>query len=225
MQHTSKEFELELRYLKERLLAMGGRAEHRLVQALRALERHDDALCTSVIQADDEIDRDELEIDALAQKILATRQPVASDLRFIIMALKFVTDLERIGDLATNIAKRARELNRLSDSHTIVDFAPLANQVQKSLRDALDSLAQEDADKAERVIAADREIDKLNASVFTDLIARLAHEPAVGNRVIPLTSVARSLERVGDHAKNLAEEVVYMVRGRDVRHASMKNRS
>lgn len=222
-QHTSREYELELREVRQRLLTMGGRAEQRLSQAMRALDRRDDALCCEVIEADDEIDRDEVEIDHMAQRILATRQPVAGDLRFIVMALKFVTDLERIGDLAANIAKRARELNRLPSAQ-IVDFGKLASQVQLSLRNALDSLAHDDADKATEVIERDKEIDKLNAAVFSELIARLASEPTLGNRVIPLTSVARSLERIGDHAKNLAEEVVFMVRGRDVRHGSGRER-
>jgi phosphate transport system protein len=224
--HTSTGFDLELKMLRDRLLAMGGRAEKRIFEALRAFETRDDDAAERVILGDDEIDRDEIEIDELAQTIIATRQPVASDLRFITMSMKLVTDLERIGDLASNIAKRAKELNRLPSLAPAVEFGPLGERVQASLRHALDSFVRRDAEKAASVIDGDVEIDRENASLFTALIGRVADEPATANRIIPLTSVARSLERIGDHAKNIAEEVVYMVRGRDVRHRSVtKDRS
>jgi len=143
---------------------------------------------------------------------------VASDLRFLTMALKFVTDLERTGDLATNIAKRALELNRFPQLKPYVDLPHLAELVQNNLHDVLDSFVSGDADKAADVIAADAAVDALNANLFAELIAYVATDPATVTRVIPLTSVARYLERIGDHVKNLAEEVVYMVRGRDIRH-------
>lgn len=222
LSHTSKEFEHELFVLRERLLAMAGRAEARTADAMRALMERDDVLAERVIRGDDEIDKDEVEIDELAQKILATRAPVASDLRFIVMAMKITTDLERIGDLASNIAKRTRELNAQPAAQPYVDFGPLADRVQRNLRDALDSFVSRDTEKAQRVIDADDEVDRLNANLFSDLIDRAAHETGAATRVIPLTSVARSLERIGDHAKNLAEEVVYMVRGRDVRHRHVR---
>src|SRR5262245_2876753 len=217
-QHTSKEFEHELRALRERLLKMGARAESQINEAMRAMADRDDKIAQAVLARDDDIDRDEVEIDSLAQTILATRQPVASDLRFLTMALKFVTDLERIGDLAGNIAKRALELNRLPQLKPYVDLPHMAELVQKNLHDVLDSFVSGDADKAAEVIAADAAIDQLNASLFAELIAYVATDPATVTRVIPLTSVARYLERIGDHVKNLAEEVVYMVRGRDIRH-------
>jgi phosphate transport system protein len=204
--------------LRERLLAMGGRAERQIVLAMRAFDERDSTLAETVMANDDEIDKDELDIDELAQAILATRQPVASDLRFITMSLKFVTDLERIGDLAANIAKRALELNRAAPVQPFVDFSKLAEEVMKNLRHALDSFVSRDADRAAQVIDRDEEIDRLNARIFEELINRVATRPEEAPRIIPLTSIARSLERIGDHAKNLAEEVVYMVRGRDVRH-------
>ena len=221
-QHTSKEFEHELRQLRERLLAMGARAESQIAEAMRALAERDDKVAQAVIDRDDEIDRDEVEIDQLAQTILATRQPVASDLRFLTMALKFVTDLERSGDLACNISKRVLELNRMPQLKPYVDLPHLAELVQKNLHDVLDSFVSGDADKAAEVIAADEAIDQLNASLFAELIAYVATDPATVTRVIPLTSVARYLERIGDHVKNLAEEVVYMVRGRDIRHRDLR---
>jgi phosphate transport system protein len=216
--HTSKDFEQELRTLRERLAAMGGRCEQQITLAMQALGDRDDDIARKVVDADHLIDRDETEIDELALQILATRQPVAGDLRFITMSLKFVTDLERIGDLAAGIAKRALELNHLPALEHGHDLGALAALVQKNLRSALDSFVAKDADRATAVITADREIDRRNASMFAELLAHVATDPATVTRVLPLTSVCRYLERIGDHVKNLAEEVVYMVRAQDVRH-------
>ena len=215
---TSKEFEQELRTLREKLATMGTRAEEQIALALRALAERDDELARHVISADKTIDRDENEIDELAFQILATRQPVAGDLRFITMSLKFVVDVERIGDLAAGIARRALELNRLPPLESKVDLSRLATLAQKNLHAVLDAFVKKDADAATGVISADGEIDRLNASLFAELIAHVATDPATVTRVLPLTSVCRYLERVGDHVKNLAEEVVYMVRATDVRH-------
>ena len=216
--HTSKDFEQELRTLRERLATMGERAAQQIAAAMKALADKDDDLAREVIKADALIDRDENEVDELALQILATRQPVASDLRFITMSLKFVVDLERIGDLATGIAKRVLELNRLPGPSPEVDLARLAALVQKNLHAALDSFVKKNADQATAVITADVEIDKLNASLFAELVAHVATDPATVTRVLPLTSVCRYLERIGDHVKNLAEEVLYIVKATDVRH-------
>lgn len=215
---TSKDFETELRTLRERLATMGSRAEEQIVLAMKALTERDDELARHVIKSDETIDKDENDIDELALQILATRQPVASDLRFITMSLKFVIDVERIGDLATGIARRVLELNRLPTLDVHVDLNRMAGLVQKNLHAALDAFVRKDADAATKVITADAEIDKLNASLFAELIAHVATDPATVTRVLPLTSVCRYLERCGDHVKNLAEEVVYMVRATDVRH-------
>jgi phosphate transport system protein len=216
--HTSKDFEQELRTLRERLATMGERSARQIALAMKALADKDDDLARDVIKNDVQIDRDENDIDELALQILATRQPVASDLRFITMALKFVVDLERIGDLAGGIAKRALELNRLPSLEPRIDLSRLAALVQNNLQAALDAFVRKDADSATAVITADVEIDRLNASLFAELIAHVATDPATVTRVLPLTSVCRYLERVGDHVKNLAEEVVYMVKATDVRH-------
>jgi phosphate transport system protein len=216
--HTSKEFDQELRTLRERLATMGEKAAQQIALAMKALADRDDDLAREVVKADALIDKDENDVDELALQILATRQPVASDLRFITMALKLVVDLERIGDLAGGIAKRALELNRLPNLEPRIDLAQLAELVQKNLQAALDSFVRKDAERATAVITADAEIDKLNASLFAELIAHVATDPATVTRVLPLTSVCRYLERVGDHVKNLAEDVVYMVKATDVRH-------
>jgi phosphate transport system protein len=219
--HTSKDFEQELRTLRERLATMGERAARQIALAMKALADKDDDLARDVIKNDSQIDKDENDVDELALQILATRQPVASDLRFITMALKFVVDLERIGDLAAGIARRALELNRLPNLEPRIDLSRLAELVQKNLQAALDSFVRKDADRAAAVITADAAIDKLNASLFAELIAHVATDPATVTRVLPLTSVCRYLERVGDNVKNLAEDVVYMVKATDVRHRPM----
>jgi len=216
--HTDKEFDEELRTLREALYAMGVRCEQQMTAAMTALDQRDDAAAQQVIANDELIDQDEIEIDELAFRILATRQPVASDLRFIVMALKFVTDLERIGDLAGSIAKRGLELSRLPPLGAHVDLHRLSDLVQENLRAALDSFLTRNADRATAVIQADKEIDRLNAQLFAQLLAHVAADPSTVTRVLPLTSVCRSLERIGDHVKNLAEQVVYMVKARDVRH-------
>jgi phosphate transport system protein len=219
--HTSKDFETELRTLREKLLAMGERCETQITLAIQSLTQHDDELARKVIANDAAIDRDEVEIDELALMILATRQPVASDLRFITMAFKAVTDLERIGDLAGGIAKRALELNRLQPLKPNANLMDLAALVQRNLGAALDAFVAKDAERATAVISADGEIDRLNANLFAELLARVATDPATVTRVLPLSSVSRYLERIGDHVKNLAEEVVYMVRATDVRHKQL----
>lgn len=222
-QHTSKEFDQELRTLREKLATMGTRAEEQIALAMKALADRDDDIARLVIKNDATIDKDENEIDELALQILATRQPVASDLRFITMALKFVVDVERIGDLAAGIAKRALELNRLPPLDSKVDLHRMATLAQRNLHAALDAFVKKDADAATAVITADAEIDKLNASLFAELIAHVATDPATVTRVLPLTSVCRYLERIGDHIKNLAEEVIYMVKATDVRHRPIQS--
>ena len=215
---ATKEFEQELRTLRERLATMGERAARQITIAMKALEERDDELARKVIDDDVLIDREENEIDGLALRILGTRTPDPSELRFITMSLKFVVDVERIGDLAAGIAKRALELNRLPPLDSKVDLNRLATLAQKNLHAALEAFVKKDADAATGVISADVEIDRLNASLFAELIAHVATDPATVTRVLPLTSVCRYLERIGDHVKNLAEEVVYMVRATDVRH-------
>ena len=218
LQHTSKEFDQDLKILRARLSAMAERASTQIAMAMEALSEQSDDLARQVIANDAAIDNDENEIDRMAMHILATRHPVASDLRFVTMALKFVVDVERIGDLAVGIARRALELNRLSLLEARGDLTKLASMVQKNLYVAIDSFVRGDAEQADAVIRADVEIDRLNATLFAQFMAHVAADPATVTRVLPLSSVCRYLERVGDHVKNLAEEVIFMVEATDVRH-------
>jgi phosphate transport system protein len=221
LDHTDREFGQELKILRERLSAMAERAAGQIALAMRALIDQNDDLANQVIKGDTAIDSDESEIDRLAMQILATRHPVASDLRFITMALKFVVDVERIGDLAAGIAKRALELNRLPALEPRSDLTQLATMVQRNLHVAIDSFVRGDAAQATSVIKADVDIDRLNASLFAQLMAHVAADPATVTRVLPLSSVCRYLERIGDHVKNLAEEVIFMVEATDVRHRTV----
>jgi phosphate transport system protein len=220
LEHTDKEFAQELKTLRQRLSTMAERAAEQIAMAMKALIDQNDDLAQQVVRADVTIDADENDIDRLAMQILATRHPVASDLRFITMSLKFVVDVERIGDLASGIAKRALELNRLPTLEARGDLPQLATMVQRNLHVAIDSFVRGDAEQAAAVIKADADIDKLNASLFAQLVAHVAADPATVTRVLPLTSVCRYLERIGDHVKNLAEEVIFMVEATDVRHRS-----
>ncbi|HWE31103.1 MAG TPA: phosphate signaling complex protein PhoU [Polyangia bacterium] len=217
--HTSREFDRELRTLRDKLLAMGGRAEEQIGRAVQALVKRDEALANAVIADDQAIDEAEIGIDELAFLILARRQPVASDLRFVMLALKVVTDLERIGDLAVNIAKRVRDLARFAPSQLQDRIELLAQRVLSALQMALDAFVHADAERAEKVIDGDRDIDALNMHVIADVISGGDDKDvnAVA-RALALSSVSRYLERIGDHATNIAEMVIYFVRGRDVRH-------
>jgi len=218
IEHTSKEFDQDLKVLRARLSAMAERASAQIAMAMQALNDQNDDLARQVITNDAAIDADENEIDRMAMNILATRHPMASDLRFVTMSLKFVVDVERIGDLAVGIAKRALELNRLPPLEARGDLTKLAGMVQKNLYVAIDSFVRGDAEQAAAVIRADVEIDRLNATLFAQFMAHVAADPATVTRVLPLSSVCRYLERVGDHVKNLAEEVIFMVEATDVRH-------
>jgi phosphate transport system protein len=217
--HTSREFDRELRTLRDKLLAMGGRAEEQIARAVKALVDRDETAAQRVIEDDSTIDQDEITIDELAFLILARRQPVASDLRFVMLAVKVVTDLERIGDLAVNIAKRVRDLTRFPVSDMQERIETLAQRVLGALQLALDAFVHADAERAERVIDGDRDIDAINMHVIADVIS--GGDPMDANavaRALALSSVSRYLERIGDHATNIAEMVIYFVRGRDVRH-------
>jgi phosphate transport system protein len=218
--HTSREFDRELRTLRDKLLAMGGRAEQQIARAIEAMAKRSETIAAQVIADDASIDQDEIGIDELAFLILARRQPVASDLRFVMLALKVVTDLERIGDLAVNIAKRVKDLSRfpVSDAQQLIEV--LSQRVLAALQLSLDAFVHADAERAEQVIEGDKDIDNINIQVISDVIStntdpEEAHAVA---RALALSSVSRYLERIGDHATNIAEMVIYFVRGRDVRH-------
>lgn len=216
--HTDKTYEAELKQLREKLLTMGGKVEAVIAQSVKAVTERDTGLAESVRDADREINRLEVDIDEACRRILALRQPAASDLRFITTALKIVTDLERMGDLSVNIALRAIDLNQAPPLRPFLELGKLADLAQSQLKRALDAFVQGNVDIATDVIKGDDLLDALYSKIFNELLAFMMEDSKFIRRAMSLMFVAKHLERLGDHAINVAEMVVYMVRGTDVRH-------
>ena len=223
--HTDKAFEQDLRDLREKLLAMGAKVENLIAQSMKALTERDSALAEKVVAADKDVNRLEVEIDELCRRILALRQPAASDLRLITTALKIVTDLERIGDLAVNIAERSMDLNQVPPLAPYVDTPRLAELAQQQVKKALDAFVSGDVTKAEEVLQGDDLLDALFLKIFNELLAYMMEDSKNIRRATALMFIAKHLERIGDHAMNVAEMVVYMVRGKDIRHPRSRNLS
>ncbi|GEN08064.1 phosphate transport system regulatory protein PhoU [Myxococcus fulvus] len=221
--HTDKAFEQDLRDLREKLLAMGAKVEGLIAQSMRALTDRDSALAEKVVAADKDVNRLEVEIDELCRRILALRQPAASDLRLITTALKIVTDLERIGDLAVNIAERSMDLNQVPPLAPYVDTPKLAELAQQQVKRSLDAFVSNDVAKAEEVLQGDDLLDALFLKIFNELLAYMMEDSRNIRRATALMFIAKHLERIGDHALNVAEMVVYMVRGKDIRHPRSRN--
>ena len=216
--HTSRDFESELRELRANSLAMGARCERSLRLALDAFWNHSEELAAEVKDLDRLIDRDEMEIDALVLRILALRQPVAYDLRLLATALKLVTDLERIGDEAVNIAERAEEDHGQAKDLARSNLKAMADQAQQMLRDALDAFVEGDVTRAEQVRLGDDAVDALYGQTLRDMMVFMQANHSEIPGAIRVIKVAKYIERVADHATNIAEEVIFMVRGEDVRH-------
>jgi phosphate transport system protein len=218
--HTDREYENELKKLRERLLRMAGRVEQMIADSVKALVEQDVQLARRTIEADRLVDRAEVETDELCLVILAKRQPVASDLRFVTLSLKMVTDLERIGDLAVNICERAIDLGLDPPLKPWVDVPRMAGIVQGMVRDAIDAFVAGDVQRAQSVVDRDQSLDELYTRVFRELLSTMLDDGSKVERGIHAQSVAKWLERMGDHATNLAEQVVFMVKGKDIRHVA-----
>jgi phosphate transport system protein len=216
--HIDRSYEAELTALREQLLEMGGLVEAAIADSVRAIVERDAALAEQVIRKDRTVNRMEVEIDGACRRILALRQPAASDLRFITTALKIVTDLERMGDLAVNIAERAADLAQAPALRPLHDLVRLAGLSEAQLKRALDAFVTGDAEEAEEVLKGDDHLDALYLKVFNELLGLMMEDPRSIRRATSLMFVAKHLERFGDHATNLAEMVIFMVRGTDVRH-------
>jgi phosphate transport system protein len=216
--HTDKAYEAELTALRDQLLEMGGLVETAIAQSVRAVVERDAALAEQVKQRDRVINRMEVAIDQACRRILALRQPAASDLRFITTSLKIVTDLERMGDLAVNIAERGVDLAQAPALRPLHDLVKLAELSEAQLKRALDAFVTGDTAEAEEVLQGDDHLDALYLKVFNELLGLMMEDPRAIRRATSLMFVAKHLERFGDHATNLAEMVIFMVRGTDVRH-------
>jgi phosphate transport system protein len=218
--HTDREYDNQLRQLRDKLLLMAGHVESMIASSVKALIDRDIPLAERTISNDQKVNQAEIEIDELCLVILAKRQPMASDLRFITLALKMVTDLERIGDLGVNISERAIDLAREPALRNYDDIQRTAEHVQNMVRDAIDAFVHADVVKAEGVIKRDARVDELYHQIFRNFLADMLRDSSAVERGIHLQSVVKWLERIADHSTNLAEHVIFMVKGKDVRHIS-----
>lgn len=221
--HISQQFNAELDEVRSHFLAMGGLVEKQVADAIAALLDADSALASSVQDNDRRINQMETGIDEEIVRILARRQPAASDLRMIIAIGKAITDLERMGDEAAKIARAAISLCEEGESpRGYVECRHIGNQVRLMIHDTLDAFAHFDADQAFKVMQADAEIDLEYKTATRALVTYMMEDPRAISRVLNVMGVLRSLERVGDHARNIAEQLIFLVKGMDVRHNSVE---
>lgn len=213
---------LEIERLEKSLLAISSLVEERLFAAARAVELRDRQLAQQIIDGDDEIDRAEVELEEACLKILALHQPVASDLRFVIMVLKINNDLERVGDMAVTIAKRVQHLSKYPTPPLSLDLKMITTTAWQQLKKSLDAFVDANADQAREIIAADETIDQLYKSGRKSLIAAIRQQPEQVKPLLDFLRVLRSCERIGDLAANIAEDVVYFVDGEIARHQKAK---
>jgi phosphate transport system protein len=208
----------ELQHLKDELLRMASLAEEAIGKAVKALVSRDAVLTQQVIASDEAINVAEVEVDELCMKLLALYQPEATDLRFITMAFKINNDLERMGDLAVNIAECTLELLNEPLLKPLIDLPRMAELAQGMAKDSLDAFVRRDADLARAVCRRDDQVDQLNDQVFRELLTYMMQDPKSITRAVGLILVGRHLERIADHATNIAEDVVYLVQGRTIKH-------
>ena len=208
----------EIENLKKLILSLGAIVEEQIQRAMLALERRDAELANEVISKDREIDSLEIVIEEECLKILALYQPVAKELRFVVAVLKMNNDLERMGDLAANIAKRARYLSKKEKIDLISDFAPVAERVQSMVKKSLDALVNTDMNLAKEVCAADDEVDRLTKQMLKRTISANEKNPERSKDYVSVRTISKNLERIADSATNIAEDVVYLCSGEIIRH-------
>ena len=218
MDRGFRHFQEDLDALKERLLAMGGLAEERVREAVRALKDRDSGAIDAVLTGDEPINDLHMEVDDRCFKLLALHQPMAADLRVIVAAVKINTDLERVGDLAVNIAEAAKRYVRHPPVKPLIDIPRMGELAEKMLRDALDAFVRRDMILAEAVLAADDTLDALKTQIFRELLTYMLQSPETIEPALDLILISRHLERIGDHATNVAEDVIFILSARDVRH-------
>jgi phosphate transport system protein len=213
-----RHFHEELEALKQTLLAMGGLVEDQIRRVMKALLERDDATAQEVIERDRQVNTYDVEVDEQCVSLLALHQPAAGDLRFITTALKIVTDLERIGDQAVNIAQRVLELNREPQLKPYIDLPRMAENAQRMVKESLDAFVARDTALARQVCGEDAAVDALKEQIFRELLTFMMEDPRTIPRAIRLILISRFIERVADHATNIAEMVVYLVEGKMIRH-------
>jgi phosphate transport system protein len=213
-----RQFSVELDELHEKVLQMGGQVESAIHRSVRALVERDPEQARQVLRDEARINQMEIDIDNLTTRLLALRQPMARDLRFLTAAMKINTDLERMGDLAVNIAQRALSLIAQAPVKPLIDIPRMAQLVESMLLRSLDAFVKGDAEVALGILLADDEVDSLRDAVYQELVQYMQRDPTTVPSAVDLIFVARNLERIADHATNIAEDVVFLVKGVDVRH-------
>ena len=213
-----RHFDEELRVLKEKLIKMSSIAEEMIAKSINALKERKGELVNEVLEQEKIVNEMQMEIDDFAFKLIALHQPAASDLRFIISAIKINSDLERIGDLAVNIVERVQDLLKEPPLKPLIDLPQMAVIAQNMVKDSIGAFIDRNADLAREVCRRDDQVDSLNGQIFAELYAYMIKDSASINRAIDLLLVARHLERIADHATNIGEDVIYIVKGLDIRH-------
>jgi phosphate transport system protein len=220
--HTNLRYEEELRGLRATLLKMGGLVERQIAEAIDALVNRDTELAKQVIERDKEVNRMDIDTDETCIRLLALHQPAGSDLRFITTGLKITVDLERIGDNAVNIAERAVELNEEPQIKPYIDIPRMASIAQSMVKDSIDAFMRQDTALCDAVIARDDEVDGLNRQVYRELLSYMAEDPRLIGRSTRILFISKYLERIADHAENIAEMVTFMVKGKMIKHMDKK---
>ncbi len=218
MERVFRHFQDDLDSLKQRLLAMGGLAEERVREVVRGLMDRDSAALEAVLAGDQPINDLHIELDDRCFKLLALHQPMAADLRIIVAAVKINTDLERVGDLAVNIAEAGKRYLRHAPVKPLIDIPRMGELAQSMLRDSLDAFVRRDIALAEAVLAQDDIVDALKTQIFRELLTCMLQNPATIEPALDLILISRHLERIGDHATNVAEDVIFILSAKDVRH-------
>jgi len=218
MSKIDRPFDEELKLLKEKLLEMASRAEEQIALAIRALKDREEKLACQVLEREAAINFLDIEIDEMSMRLLALRQPMATDLRFITSAMKIGSDLERIGDLAVNIAERTMDLLKHPQLKPLIDIPRMAEVAQEMVRDALNAFITGDDQLAQEVCKRDDEVDQLNIQVFRELLTYMMQDSGTIPRAVDLILVGRHLERIADHATNIGEDVIYMTKGKTIKH-------
>ncbi|MFN8548599.1 MAG: phosphate signaling complex protein PhoU [Candidatus Eisenbacteria bacterium] len=221
----AKHLERDIERLKLNLLALGAKVEESVYRAVQAIEQGDAVAARRVIEEDNQIDAQELEVEEECLKILALHQPVATDLRFIVAVLKIDNDLERIGDLAVNLAERAVLLSKGPRVRSPFDLPNMAVKSQAMLRRSIDAFVNMNAEAARQVCAADDEVDQINREMYHLVLASIKERPDDAESLVHYLTSSRLLERISDHATNIAEDVIYLVEGEIVRHQGWKYRA
>lgn len=218
--HTSRDYEKALQNIREEILYAGAFVEKAIHDAMTSLLERDSELARKVIDSDEQLNQLDMEIEKKCLDVIALRQPVAKDLRFITTAIKINGHLERIGDMAANIAEKVLLLNEEPQLKPYIDLPRMSDTAQQMIKNSLDALVREDYDLAEEVIKSDEIVDNLNDQIFRELLTFMMEDPPTIHRALLIMQIAKNLERISDHATSIAVMIIYLVTGRNVRHRS-----